>query len=77
MAILIGPAKDEVPSNGDLGQCAYLEQRDLSVSHALEVTTTERDELTVRNGDFVYNTTTDLFNFYENGVWVVYTSTPA
>ena len=34
------------------------------------VTTDERDAIKVGNGMIVYNTTTNAFNFYENGVWV-------
>lgn len=34
------------------------------------MTTTERDALTPANGMIVYNTTTNAFNFRENGTWV-------
>lgn len=33
-------------------------------------TTLERDALTAVNGMIVYNTDTNVFNFYENGAWV-------
>ena len=34
------------------------------------MTTTERDALTPANGMIIYNTTTNAFNFRENGTWV-------
>jgi hypothetical protein len=34
------------------------------------MTTAERDALTAIDGMIVYNTTTNAFNFYENGSWV-------
>jgi hypothetical protein len=34
------------------------------------MTMPERDELTGVNGMIIYNTTTNQFNFYENGTWV-------
>jgi hypothetical protein len=34
------------------------------------LTTTQRDALTAVNGMIIYNTTTNQFNFYENGAWV-------
>lgn len=34
------------------------------------MTTTQRDGLTAENGMIIYNTTTNQFNFYENGAWV-------
>jgi hypothetical protein len=34
------------------------------------MTTTERNALTAVNGMIIYNTTTNAFNFYENGAWV-------
>ena len=34
-------------------------------------TTTERDALpNITNGMIIYNSTTNVFNFYENGSWV-------
>jgi len=33
------------------------------------VTTTERDAIKAENGMIVYNTTTNAFNFFENGSW--------
>lgn len=35
------------------------------------MTNTERDALTAVNGMIIYNTTTNQFNFYENGFWVL------
>ncbi len=34
------------------------------------MTTAQRDALTAMNGMIIYNTTTNQFNFYENGAWV-------
>lgn len=34
------------------------------------VTTTERNAIKADNGMIVYNTTTNAFNFRENGAWV-------
>jgi hypothetical protein len=34
------------------------------------MTTAQRDALTAVNGMIVYNSTTNAFNFYENGAWV-------
>lgn len=34
------------------------------------MTTVQRDALTAVNGMIIYNTSTNEFNFYENGVWV-------
>ena len=34
------------------------------------MTTTQRDGLTAVNGMIIYNTSTNQFNFYENGAWV-------
>jgi hypothetical protein len=34
------------------------------------MTTTQRDDLTAVNGMIIYNSTTNAFNFYENGAWV-------
>jgi hypothetical protein len=35
-----------------------------------QLTTTQRDAMTPENGMIIYNTTTNQFNFYENGAWV-------
>lgn len=40
------------------------------VIQAIQLTTAERDALTAVNGMIIYNTTTNAFNFYENGAWV-------
>lgn len=46
----------------------------LSLSQAAQLTTAQRDQLqNVANGVFIYNTTTNKFNFRENGAWVEYT----
>ena len=37
---------------------------------ASNMTTVERDLLSALNGMIIYNTTTNLFNFYENSSWV-------
>jgi len=37
---------------------------------ATNLTTSERDSLSAANGMIIYNTTTNVFNFYENGAWV-------
>lgn len=42
----------------------------LSDFTAPNMTTAERDALTAVNGMIIYNTTTNVFNFYENGAWV-------
>lgn len=34
------------------------------------MTTTQRDAYAAGNGDIIYNTTTSVFNFYENDAWV-------
>src|SRR6267142_198652 len=34
------------------------------------MTTTQRNAMTAANGMLVYNTTANLFQFYENGGWV-------
>lgn len=38
---------------------------------AASFTTVQRDALVAVNGMIIYNTTTNAFNFYENGTWVV------
>ena len=35
------------------------------------ISASQRDALTAVNGMIIYNTTTDQFNFYENGAWVI------
>lgn len=34
------------------------------------MTTAQRDAMTAENGMLIYNSTTTLFEFYENGAWV-------
>ena len=34
------------------------------------MTTTQRNAMTAQNGEIIYNTSTNAFNFYENGSWV-------
>lgn len=40
-------------------------------------TTTERNALVPGNGDVIYNTSNNRFEFYQNGGWVYYTATSA
>jgi len=35
------------------------------------MTTAQRNALTPVNGMIIYNTSTNQFNFYENGAWVI------
>ena len=37
---------------------------------AAKFTTVERDALTPQNGDYIYNTTEEKFEWYEDSVWV-------
>ncbi len=37
---------------------------------APKLTTTERDTIDAVNGDFIYNTSNNRFEGYENGSWV-------
>jgi hypothetical protein len=40
------------------------------VTHHSGITTTQRDAMTPENGYIIYNSTTNKFQGYANGVWV-------
>jgi hypothetical protein len=41
-----------------------------SVLRLVTLTTTERDLISAINGDIIYNTTSNRFQGYQNGVWI-------
>ncbi|MGB2698447.1 MAG: hypothetical protein WBD28_11400 [Candidatus Zixiibacteriota bacterium] len=63
-------------SNGHVGVGTVTPQGALDVSSTTgafivpRMTITQRDALTAVNGMIIYNTSTNQFNFYENGSWV-------
>ena len=59
------------PANGDVIQVRTFHSGTDTVAHAFQKhTTTTRDALSSANGDVVYNTSTNKFQGYANGVWV-------
>ena len=67
---------DIVNINGNLGINTTTPQGALDINSTTgalivpRMTTTQRNALTAVNGMIIYNTTTNQFNFYENGTWV-------
>ncbi|MFH2141130.1 MAG: hypothetical protein ABIJ97_01810 [Bacteroidota bacterium] len=65
-----------INSTGNVGIGTSAPQGALDVSSTTggfivpRMTTTQRNAMTAINGMIIYNTTSNNFNFYENGVWV-------
>jgi hypothetical protein len=65
-----------IKTSGNVGIGTITPQGKLDVSSTTggfivpRMTTAQRDALTAVNGMIIYNTTTNQFNFYENGSWV-------
>jgi len=59
------------PANGDVIQVRTFHSGTDTVAQAFQKhTTTSRDALSSANGDVIYNTSTNKFQGYANGVWV-------
>lgn len=54
------------------------EKQETPVTIVITMTEAQRDSLdNAINGSIIYNTTTNRFNFRENGAWVTFTPIPA